>query len=283
MSLVKTSTTRLAQIVRSIQKLYPISYADSAWDNTGLLVDASVDSDVVDVKSPIRVLLTVDLTQSVVEEAVQSKTNLVLAYHPFIFKGLKSISPQDPQQKSLIRLLQTGISVYCPHTAVDAAVDGVNDWLVDGIAQGNVATKKPIEVEPESPEGVGMGRLVELIKPIKLTEAIENVKKSLQLDYIQIATNDRSKPIKSIAVCAGSGGGVFKGIDADLYYTGELSHHEALYFKELGKAVIACNHSNTERGFLKQLKLQLEHQFAADGNTVLLNISTTDHDPYEVI
>lgn len=82
----------------------------------------------------------------------------------------------------------------------------------------------------------------------------------------------------TIAICAGSGGSVFRGVKADLYYTGELSHHEALYFTESGSSVIACNHSNTERAFLKVLAKQLKKQLPeAD-----IDISTEDRDPYEV-
>ena len=61
--------------------------------------------------------------------------NFIMAYHPFIFRGLKSITHNDPQQRSLIKLIQNKISVYSPHTAVDSAKGGVNDFLVEGITK----------------------------------------------------------------------------------------------------------------------------------------------------
>ncbi len=289
---VRTTARQLQGIVKCIEQLYPVSYADHSWDNTGLLVDSSFDTknDQEIQNLPVRILLTVDLTQSVAEEAINAGSNLILAYHPFIFRGLKSIRPCDPQQKSLIKLIQSGISVYCPHTAIDAAKGGVNDWLVDGISDGgqNLASKKVIEANPDGVPEVGMGRLIELKNQISLAEAVRKVKSSLGLKYIQIATNSRSETetplIKTIAICAGSGAGVFKGVDADLYYTGEMSHHEALYYKERGSHVIACNHSNTERGFLKMLKTQLAKQFSLNEiDHVTIDISKTDRDPYEVV
>lgn len=100
------------------------------------------------------VLLTVDLTKGVADEAIRRKDSVVIAYRkssfpiqprsllkplldPIIFRSLKAITLANTQQQSLLRLAQEGISVYCPHTAVDAAPGGLNDWLAD-IVTGRV-------------------------------------------------------------------------------------------------------------------------------------------------
>lgn len=251
--------------------------ADKTWDNTGLLVDSSSEETSSD---GIRVLLTIDLTQAVADEAIKSQSNIIMAYHPFIFKGLKSITSQDPQQKSLIKLIQNNISVYCPHTAVDSAKGGVNDFLADGISKGlNEKSRETIEPD-QNEEECGMGRLVTLANPVSLADLVKNAKASLNLPYVQVAPargQDKDHQISKIAICAGSGGSVFRGVEADLFYTGELSHHEALYFTETGSSIIACNHSNTERAFLSVMKKQLEDELS---NADVI-ISKTDKDPYE--
>lgn len=251
--------------------------ADKTWDNTGLLVDSSSDETISDT---IRVLLTIDLTQAVADEAIKSNSTMIMAYHPFIFKGLKSITPQDPQQKSLIKLIQNNISVYCPHTAVDSAKGGVNDFLADGISKGlNEKSRETIEPN-QNDEDCGMGRLVTLTNPVSLADLVKNIKASLNLPYVQVARSrgqDKDHQISKIAICAGSGGSVFRGVEADLFYTGELSHHEALYFTETGSSIIACNHSNTERAFLSVMKTQLQEELS---NAEVI-ISKSDKDPYE--
>ncbi|KAK6455064.1 GTP cyclohydrolase 1 type 2/Nif3 [Scheffersomyces xylosifermentans] len=272
------SKTAVTRAVKAVQRYYPIALADKTWDNTGLLLDSSSE----DIKSDnVNILLTIDLTQSVTEEAIKKKANFIMAYHPFIFRGLKSISQDDPQQRSLIKLIQNNISVYCPHTAVDSAYGGVNDYLADGITFGyEVSSKEAIEKDPVAKD-CGMGRLVTLSNPVPLSKLIGNVKCSLGLKYVQVVRGrgqSLDHPIRKIAICAGSGGGVFKGVQADLYYTGELSHHEALYFKESGSSVISCNHTNTERSFLKVIKKQLED---ALGDAHVM-ISETDRDPFEL-
>lgn len=275
----KLSTAKLSALVKGIQKLYPTVLADSSWDNTGLLVDSSYQ-DIEDSSSATtKILLTIDLTQAVVDEAIKLRTNLILSYHPFIFRGLKSITHNDPQQSSLIKLIQNNISVYSPHTAIDSAIGGVNDWLCDGIS--DPATDKREVVEPNKViEGAGQGRLITLSNPTSIENLISKIKQSIGQPYIQIAEPRFEKPIKTIAVCAGSGSGLFKNVKADLYYTGELSHHEALFLKENGSYVVACNHSNTERGFLKILKKQLIKELGEDVEIV---VSETDKDPYETV
>lgn len=281
----------MQRVVSAITKYYPPSYADNSWDNTGLLIDCSVDESSTNVEP--KVLLTVDLTASVVQEAIDRHCNAILSYHPFIFPSWKSLSPhKNPQHKSALRLIQEGISVYCPHTAVDAAKGGVNDWLVYGLAGrdwygvvSNVVLE-PIKghcINGEEPSEVGYGRLVTLASPLTLQQVVDNVKKALGVEYVQVASlnHDFSKRmIRRIALCAGSGSGVFKSLheDVDLYYTGELSHHEILRYKEAGKAVIVCNHSNTERGFLKD---EMSRQLAKEG--VRNVVSDTDADPLKVV
>ncbi|KAK6463208.1 GTP cyclohydrolase 1 type 2/Nif3 [Scheffersomyces coipomensis] len=251
--------------------------ADKTWDNTGLLVD-STSEEIQD--DSIKLLLTIDLTQSVAEEAIKQKANIIMAYHPFIFRGLKSITNADPQQRSLLKLIQNNISVYSPHTAVDSAKGGVNDFLADGITAGFKEESRDAIIKDSTIEDCGMGRIIKLSQPVALSKLVDNAKSSLGLKYVQVAQARETKDpeISSIALCAGSGGDVFKGAKADLYYTGEISHHEALFLTESGSSVIACNHSNTERAFLKVMREQLLTEIPqAD-----IFISEKDKDPFQI-
>lgn len=259
-----------------VQKLYPIHLADKSWDNTGLLVDSSSDEGA----DLLNILLTIDLTQAVANEAIKKKSNFVIAYHPFIFRGLKSITKHDPQQKSLLKLIKSNISVYSPHTAVDSVKGGVNDFLADGVV-GALGEKSRAVIQPDEKEqGCGMGRLVTLAQPAKIEEIVKNIKTSLGLKYVQVGeAKGETAPsnVETIAICAGSGGSVFKNVQADVYYTGELSHHEALYFTESGSFVVACNHSNTERAYLSLMKQRLQAELP-DADIL---ISECDQDPYQ--
>lgn len=142
----KSSTTRsmaspfTEALVSSMRALYPECLADKSFDNTGLLLQAPFYPQRRNLNS---VLLTIDLTKAVAEEAIENKHSVVVAYHPIIFRGLKSITLDDPQQSTLLRLAAHGISVYSPHTAVDTVPGGMGDWLCD------VVTGK---LDPPTPE-----------------------------------------------------------------------------------------------------------------------------------
>lgn len=116
----------------------------------------------------------------------------------------------------------------------------------------------------------GMGRVVRFFTPQPLTSIIERIgrgvgnPKGFPVAIPQGASITDLK-ISSVGICAGSGGSLFAGLDVDLLFTGELSHHEALAAIERGQCVVTLFHSNTERGFLHSvLKGQLQEAVKAE-------------------
>ncbi|KAF2012151.1 NGG1p interacting factor 3 [Aaosphaeria arxii CBS 175.79] len=128
MSVSSNSAPFSRATVRAMQRLYPKALADNSWDNTGLLLEAPFDPAR---RRSNKVLLTIDLTRAVADEAIALDSSIIIAYHPIIFRGLKSLTLENTQQQTLLRLASHGISVYSPHTAVDAAPGGLGDWLAD--------------------------------------------------------------------------------------------------------------------------------------------------------
>lgn len=128
-----------------------------------------------------------------------------------------------------------------------------------------------------------------LSEPLKLAAVVDKVKKHLGLPHIRLAAAQSSPQtpiapesilIKTIAICAGAGATVVTKTKADLYLTGEMRHHEVLAAVQKGTSVILCDHSNTERGFLKVFKTKLESIFEKSIDVV---VSTTDSDPLQVV
>ena len=106
------------------------------WDNVGLLLG--------DPEAPCaRALLTIDLTGPVLDEAVRRGADAVVAYHPPIFHPLKSLVRSDPSQRLLLDAAAAGIALISPHTALDAAHGGVNDWLASCVGPGPVRALRP--------------------------------------------------------------------------------------------------------------------------------------------
>jgi len=94
-------------------------------------------------------MLTIDLTDAVLAEAIEAQTSLVIAYHPPIFEPLASLTDATPKGRLALRAAREGIAVYAPHTALDAAPGGVGDWLADGLGGGDL---RALEAHAELPE-----------------------------------------------------------------------------------------------------------------------------------
>jgi len=121
---------KVRDVVNVLESFAPLSGAE-AWDNVGLLVGAPS-------WSATRVMLTIDLTRPVLEEAMAAKTRLVIAYHPLIFEPLRAVSDTSETSRLVLDAIRRGIAVHSPHTAIDAAPGGVNDWLAEAFGAGDV-------------------------------------------------------------------------------------------------------------------------------------------------
>lgn len=113
---------RLQTLINTLEQIAPLKYAE-AWDNVGLLTG--------DPQQEITgIMLCIDYTAAVAQEAKTKKCNAIIAYHPPIFSALKRITPDS----LIFNAIQQGIAIYSPHTALDSTHGGINDKLADMLA-----------------------------------------------------------------------------------------------------------------------------------------------------
>jgi dinuclear metal center YbgI/SA1388 family protein len=118
----------IADLEELMELIAPSRLAEE-WDNVGLLVGER--------SHPLqRLLLCIDLREDVLAEAIGANVDAIVSYHPPIFQPLQKINDSTTQGRILIGALASGIAIHSPHTAADAAADGVNDWLASGLGQG---------------------------------------------------------------------------------------------------------------------------------------------------
>jgi dinuclear metal center YbgI/SA1388 family protein len=255
----------LADVVDVLERIAPRALA-AEWDNVGLLIEGT---------RPVRRIgLCVDLTEAVWEELRGADVDLVVAYHPPIFAGLKRMTERSPTSRVVLSVVRSGVHVYSPHTALDAAADGMADWLVQAL--GPLASAEPITPSREDPR-VGEGRIGTLAEPVALDEAVSRIKDHLGLERLRVAGGVAT--VRKVAVCPGAGGQVLdRARQPDLVLTGELRHHDVLRWVGAGAAVVLTDHTNSERGFLPLLAGRLRS--ALPGLDVRL--SEVDADPLSI-
>lgn len=124
----------LTEVLELLERLAPLELSED-WDNTGLLLEPLGAQ-----ARPIeRVFLCIDLDEAVLEEALERSADLIIAYHPPLFRGLKRLRARRPEERVLLRALDAKLAIYSPHTALDAAAGGLNDWLLRAFGNGRVS------------------------------------------------------------------------------------------------------------------------------------------------
>jgi dinuclear metal center YbgI/SA1388 family protein len=247
----------LEDVVAAIEALAPPALAEP-WDNVGLLAAPSRR------RAVHRVLLAIDLTPPVLDEAIAGRAELIVAYHPPIFAPVARLASSSV----VLRAIEARIAIHSPHTALDAAPGGVNDWLAEGLGSGlrrAIAfpnARLALGSAADRTTLVGQGRFLVLDAPASLDSLERRVAQHLGLDRLRVAAHPRhagprGEPIVHVALCAGAGGDVVMGRGADLIVTGELSHHRILAAQAEGSSVILSEHSHTERGYLPRFAASL--------------------------
>ncbi len=258
----------LTDVLNVLDEVAPLRYAEG-WDNVGLLVG--------DPQAEItKVLVTVDYTAAVADEAVKAGASLVVAYHPAMFAAVKRV-PHDALWADAIR---RGIALYSPHTALDVALGGTNDFLAAACGMTSRRALRPYASKSDraEPDGIGLGRIGAVARSRK--DLIGHLKSELGLSYVLVA-GPTTGPSGVVAVAAGAGGELLEDAiraGANVFVTGEVRHHDALSAARRGVTVIATLHSNSERAAVHAYASRLASRLA----DVEVTASKADRDPFSV-
>lgn len=232
------------EIFDVIDQAAPFSQA-MEFDNVGLLV-----GDPAGLVS--RILLALDITPEVVEEAAAVSAGLVISHHPVIFHPLKSLGAQSVPYL----LAEKGISALCCHTNLDISPTvGVNIALARRLGLE--------EVKGELACGPGYILYSGMLREAMTPEAFANYgKERLGSGVVRLVPGQRL--IRKVCLCSGAGGEYLAQAaqaGGDAFLTGELRHHEALEAAALGITVLEAGHYETEKPFAELLAPYLREKF----------------------
>ena len=122
--MVQTNLFMIVQdVINHLEKLAPLAYAEE-FDNVGLLIGDKY-------AKTTGILVTLDTLESVVDEAIQENCNLIVSFHPIIFKGLKKLTGKNYVERVVMKAIKHDIAIYSMHTALDNAFKGVNSMICD--------------------------------------------------------------------------------------------------------------------------------------------------------
>ena len=206
------------------------------WDHDGVQV-------MTEGGRPVRrVLATLDVSERVVDYAVENGIDLIVSHHPLLFRPLYALTSDTPVGRILAKLTANGIALFSFHTRADKAEGGVSDLLARRLGLTDV---EPLETE-EGP----LARVGTLPAYVKLADYAASVKESLACDGVLLAAADPNRSIRRIAVSGGEGGDFVEDArraGADLFISGRIGYHRMLDACEGGMALLEAGHYFTER------------------------------------
>lgn len=261
------------------------------WDKTGLRV-GNIQKDIR------KILITLDLTDSVIQEAIRAKADLLLSHHPLLMEPIDSFLDSNSLGSKLLEIIKNSMAVYTAHTNYDIMPEGLNAIFAKklGLAGIKSACLEPACVSEAHPseetayvisrienklaEG-GLGIIGELDVPVKLPVFFKKVKENLAISGFRwIAGKNRSKmtgefqresaTVKKILVINGSANSFTQRIavsdfDCDVVIVGELNYHSALEITESGKIIIEIGHGDSEKFAVEGMYDILNRYFKENG------------------
>ena len=216
------------------------------WDNDGLMC-ASDDS-----REVRRALVTLDVTEEVVDYAVANRFDLILSHHPLIFRPLGAVNEDSHVARKVIRLIKNDIAVVSLHTRADKVEGGVNDTLCEVLG-----------IKDAVPFGEGdLGRIGTLDEELNMEDFSYMLKDLLGCDGVWVA--DACIPIQRVAVVGGDGKGYVRAAlaaGADTYVSGNIGYNTMTEAGEMGINLVEAGHFFAEQpvtAFFQSLLMRMD-------------------------
>lgn len=267
-------TMKVSDIASFMDRIAPPNLAEY-WDNVGLLVGNRE-------QNVSRILVSLDATMETVNEAIQKKADMIITHHPVIFKELKSLNEDDFKVRMLAELIRNNISVYCAHTNLDVAEDGVNEQLADILGLVKIknfnshAEDSWKKLQKPYPGKVGL-----LGEAMNFEDFIYMVKVQLEVPYLRVIGKEKEK-IQKVAVFCGSFDENWEAImheAPDVLVTGDIKYHTALDAFERGICIIDAGHFATEKVIIPVIVKKLQESFP----TIEVVRNYMEKDPIKII
>ncbi|MEZ6041554.1 MAG: Nif3-like dinuclear metal center hexameric protein [Planctomycetaceae bacterium] len=243
--------TTVGEVCDFLNEFAPLNLAES-WDNVGLLIGRSD-------RIVSRIMTCLTLTPDIATEAIASKTNLIVSHHPVLFRGTKRLSDATIEGDMLLKLIETGIAVYSPHTAFDSAREGINQQIANALGLQDV---RPLNYfSPESPDG--SGRWGVLPEVISIQELLDRVRQTLGAKHLEYCGNGREH-VRQLAIGCGAAESFLSEAIAnhcDTFITGEARFHTVLEARSKGVNLILTGHYHSERPAVETLAKKIAAAF----------------------
>ena len=218
------------ELYQRLNEIIPESLREE-WDNDGIMCSPDGSAEVN------RALVALDVTEEIVDYAIESNVDLIVSHHPLIFKPLNAIDDDNHIARKLIKLLDSGIAVFSFHTRADKVKGGVNDCLAE-----------LLELRDVTSFGDGELGRIGTVEPQTLEDFAYRAKRATGSDVLKYA--DAYNTVSRVAVVGGDGKDYVKDAiraGADTFLSGRISYNVMEEAAEMGINLIEAGHYFTEQ------------------------------------
>ena len=251
---------KVKDVMDVIEGFAPLSLQEG-WDNSGLCI-GSPDDEVTSI------LLALDCTPELIDEAVECGADMIVTHHPLIFSGLKKISSDDLVGRAVIKAIKNGISIYAAHTNADKVLSGVSGAMARRLGMENVS------ILADEGDGTGLGVVGTLPQPLTSRQALELVKERFGLKVVK-SSKPVEGPVTKVAMCGGSGASLIKAAQkagAQLYISGDISYHN--FFTQNDFMIMDIGHYESEIDIVEILFSLIKKNFPTFAVRITQNINS---------
>lgn len=256
-----------------IDNIAPASLAEQ-WDNVGLMIG--------DPSAPVgSILLGLDPTLRLLDEAIEKGANLLITHHPFIFHPLRTVHLGIPEGIFVERAIQNKINVISCHTNLDSAAEGVSHSLASKLGLAQIKPLNPLD----DYEHCGMGSIGNYADPLSADEFVNKLREACSPPWL-LATQNKPAAIDRVAVCGGSGSELApKALQngAQVYVTAEVKHSTARWAEEAGLWLIDAGHFASENQALSSLAQQIRDASVENSPGLNIHITTKQSAPLQIM
>ena len=245
---------KVAQIIDKLEQLAPIAYAES-WDNVGLLVGSRE-------REVKKIMVALDATDAVIEQAIAKKVDMIITHHPMIFSAMKRVTDEDFIGRRILRLVKHDISYYAMHTNCDVCV--MNDVAAEKI---HLISEDILElVSDREGTSMGIGKVGTLQEEVTVKQLAEQTKEAFDLGEVRV-TGDVEKEVKRVAISTGAGKSMVKYAlqkQAQVLISGDIDHHTAIDALDCGLQIIDAGHFGTEHFMVSHVSDYLQKIYGSE-------------------
>lgn len=266
---------KIRQLVEILETLAPSKLAQT-WDNTGISF-GDLDKEIS------KVMVALEPSEVVIDQAIELGVDMLITHHPLIFKPIGSLTYDSLIGRKIIKLAQNDITAFSMHTNMDVSVMAQESADILGLKDVKILEVTHRDMDSGAEKLYGFGSIGYVKENMSLVQCVKFVKEKLNIQNVRVIGDINKQQVRKIAILPGSGKSFINHViqeDVDVLITGDIDYHCASDARDLGISIIDAGHFETEYFFVKYMKEFLTKTFDGTDDSFIKIEKAVEQSPF---